>query len=199
MTRSDSDDFTRPAETMRERVGESRIRLWVLITANRWLIAGIITVASYLLLVFLVTVGPSSIQKFLTTDAAGGVFTSIIIATVTSVTLVLTISQLVLSNEIGPLGEQRQRMQNTTDFREDLEETGGIGTSPAEPSRFLQILIDLVETRAITLNEAVTESDTSDGHDDIAAYSDGIIEHSQTVRDDLEQAEFVRSSCFCPC
>lgn len=159
-----------PAETMRERVGESRIRLWVVITANRWLIAGIITVASYLLLVFLVTVGPSSIQKFLTTGAAGGVFTSIIIATVTSVTLVLTISQLVLSNEIGPLGEQRQRMQNTTDFREDLEETGRIGTSPAEPSRFLQILIDLVETRAITLNEAVTESDTSGGHDDIAAY-----------------------------
>ena len=190
MSRSNSDDFTRPAETMRERVGESRVRLWVLITTNRWLVAGIITAASYLLLVLLVTVGPGSIQKFLTTDAAGGVFTSIIIATVTSVTLVLTISQLVLSNEIGPLGEQRQRMQNTTDFREDLEEVGGIGTSPAEPSRFLQMLIALVETRANRLNEAVTEDSTPDELDDIVAYTDGIIGHSQTVRGDLERAEF---------
>ena len=141
---------------MRKRVGESRTRLWFLITANRWLITGIITIASYIFLVLLVTVGPGSVQKFLTTDAAGGVFTSIIIATVTSVTLVLTISELVLSSEIAPLGEQRQRMQNVTDFREDVEEAGRIGTSPSEPSRFLQTLIDLVETRATTLNKAVT-------------------------------------------
>lgn len=57
---------------MRERVGESRTRLWLLVTANRWLIAGIITVASFILLVLLVTVGPSSIQKFLMTNAVGG-------------------------------------------------------------------------------------------------------------------------------
>ena len=164
---------------MRERVGESRTRLWFLITANRWLITGIITVVSYILLVLLVTVGPSSIQKFLTTDAAGGVFTSVIIATVTSVTLILPISELVLSSEIAPLGEQRQRMQRATDFREDVEEVAGIGTSPSEPSRFLQTLIALVETRATTLNEAVTESTNLDGYDDIVTYSDGIIEHSQ--------------------
>lgn len=41
---------------MQECVSESRTRLWFLITANRWLIVGIITVVSYILLVFFVTV-----------------------------------------------------------------------------------------------------------------------------------------------
>lgn len=44
---------------MRECVNESRTRLWFLITANRWLIVGNITVASYILLVFFVTVAQS--------------------------------------------------------------------------------------------------------------------------------------------
>lgn len=175
---------------MRERVGESRITLWLLITANRWAIAGTITVGAFVLLLVFDAAGPTSIRKLTTGTTVSTVFGSIIIATVTSVTLVLTISQLVLSQEIGPLGEQRQRMQRATEFREDVEDTSNIGIAPADPSHFLQTLIDVVERRADTLNGAVTDGSDSNEFGDIVSYTDGVIEHSNEVRGDLEDAEF---------
>lgn len=186
---SDSDTFSRPPDTLRERIGESEFKLRILITANRWVITGLVLGGSYVLLLLLGTVGPHSIQNLLTTDAVGSVFSSIIIATVTSVTLVLSISQLVLSQEVGPLGSQRQQLRETNKFREDIEETADIGVSPSEPSQFLRVLIDLVNTRANELNAAVTESGHDD-FDDIIAYTDGIVEHGQEVHSDLQQAEF---------
>ena len=190
MAGPDADEFERPADTMRKRAGASRTKIWFLITGNRWLVAAVIAFLAFVLLTILVTVGPRSIEKFATTDAIGGAFSSLIIATVTTVTLVLTISQLVLSSEIGPLGEQRERMEGATDFREAIEDTAGIGTTPAEPSRFLQLLIDLAETRARSLEAEVTAGDTAREYDDVVAYTDGVVEHSQEVKRDLDGAEF---------
>lgn len=186
---SDSDEFSRPPDTLKERIGESELKLRLLITANRWGITALIVVGAYVLLLLLGAIGPSSLQGFLTTAAVESVFSSLIIATVTSVTLVLSISQLVLSQEVGPLGAQRQQLQETNKFREDIEETADIGVSPSEPSHFLRLLIDLVDTRANALNAAVTESNQTE-FDDISTYTEGIIEHGQEVREDLEQAEF---------
>lgn len=187
---SQQDGISRPADTMRERVGESRIRLWFLITANRWIVTVIISVVAYLLFILLKIVGPSSIQNLLTTSGVATVFSSIIIAVVTSVTLVLTISQLVLSQEVGPLTEQRQRMQGAIDFREDVRDLSAIPVSPSNPSRFLQTLIRIVDTHAQTLNETISDESDPDEFADLVEYLDGIIEHGQEVRAELDTAEF---------
>jgi hypothetical protein len=175
---------------MSERVGGNRIRLWILMTGNRWAVTGVISVLSYVLLLLFDLFGGSSIQKLVTTDAVTTAFSSVLIAIVTAVSLVLSISQFVFSQEIGPLGKQRNRMQSAVDFRSDVEETGNIGVSPSEPARFFQLLIGMVEARANRLNEAVTDGSDSDGSDEIVAYTDGIIDHSDEVSDDLEGAEF---------
>lgn len=187
---SQRDEVPRPADTMRERVGESRVRLWFLITANRWIVTGIISVAAYLLFILLKIVGPSSIQNLLTTTGVATVFSSIIIAVVTSVTLVLTISQLVLSQEVGPLAQQRQRMQGSIDFREDVEGLGDVPVSPANPARFLQTLIKIVNTNAQTLSETLSNESNPDEFADLVEYLDGIMEHGQDVRAELDTVEF---------
>jgi hypothetical protein len=46
-----------------------------------------------------------------------GLLTSII----TGVTFVLTLSQLFLSQEQGPVGDQRERMEGAMSFRKDVE------------------------------------------------------------------------------
>lgn len=184
---STSDEFSRPADTMRERIGEGHIKLWVVMTGNRWIVTGVILVASYILFLFLNLVGGGSTQKLVTTSAVTSAFGSFIIATVTAVTLVLSIGQFVLSQEIGPLGKQRQRMQTATDFRTDVEESGNVGVSPTRPATFLQTLIEIVEARANRLSESVSESSTPD---EITTYADGIIEHSETIAADLDGEEF---------
>lgn len=175
---------------MRERVGETRLKIWLLISANRWLVTGLILAGTYVSLLVLHVLGPTTSQKLTTTSGVASLFGSMVIAIVTSVTLVLSISQFVLAEEIGTLGEQRERMANEAEFREEIEEIAGIGVSPAEPSRFLRMLIQTADTRAKELNESVTEGSASEQLEEIAQYTDGIIEHSQTVTDDLAGAEF---------
>ncbi|PGF15425.1 hypothetical protein CP556_04290 [Natrinema sp. CBA1119] len=187
---SDPDAVSRPADTMRERVGETRVKIWFLISANRWLVTGVILASTYALLLLCHVFGPTTPQRFVTTGSVSSLFSSMIIATVTSVTLVLSVSQFVLAGEIGPLGQQRERMTNETEFREQVEDAAGIGVSPVEPSRFLRTLIETAETRAVTLNDAVTAGAGSAQHEEITAFTDGLVEHSKMVSNDLRDADF---------
>ncbi len=187
---SDTETISRPADTMRERVGETRVKIWFLISANRWFVTGIILLIAYLVLLFVHVVGPTSSQKLVTTSGIGSLFGSMVIAIVTSVTLVLSISQFVLAEEIGPLGQQRERMSNETEFREEVEKAAGIGVSPAEPSRFLRTLIEMADTHARGLSNAISESDNPEQFEEVAEYADGLVAHSQKISDELENAKF---------
>lgn len=186
-TTDDPNGVTRPADTMRERVGESRAKIWFLITANRWLVTAFFLLLAYVTLVVLHVFGPSSVRKLVTTSAVTSLFSSVIIALITSITLVLSISQFVLSEEIDTLGTQREQMRNVTEFRTDVEERTGIVASPAEPSRFLRVLIESADQRARRLKETVTDGDDLQ---EIASYADGLLEHSQSITDELKGTDF---------
>ncbi|WP_337652743.1 hypothetical protein [Halomontanus rarus] len=95
-----------------------------------------------------------------------------------------------LAEEIGPLGQQRERMSNETEFREEVEKAAGIGVSPAEPSRFLRTLIEMADTHARGLSNAISESDNPEQFEEVAEYADGLVAHSQKISDELENAKF---------
>ncbi|MFD1514498.1 hypothetical protein [Halomarina rubra] len=175
---------------MRERVGESRLKIWFLITANRLFVTTVFLLLAYIPLLLLQVFGPSSIRRLVTTAATTSLFGSVVIALVTSITLVLSIAQFVLSQEIGPLGEQRERMSNETEFREQVEDTAGIDVAPAEPSRFLRTLIEAADERTRALRDTVTEGPNADELKEIESFTDGLIEHSQVVSDDLTDTDF---------
>ena len=95
---AEDDGVDAPADTMRERVGASKLQMWVLVDGRRWAVTTLVVAATFVLLLLAFEVlGPSDFGKLTATDAVGSTFTSIIIAVVTSVTLVLTVAQLVLS------------------------------------------------------------------------------------------------------
>ena len=171
---------------MRERAGESRLKIWFLISANRWLVTAIFSIGAYLPLLGLYLVGPSAARRLVSTSGISSLFGSIVIALVTSITLVLSIAQFVLSQEIGPLGEQETRMENETQFRNDVESAAGIEVSPAEPSRFLRTLIETADSQARTLRRAVD----GEGLPEIERYAEGLLEHSQTVSEELVGTDF---------
>lgn len=117
----DDGDLSPPANTRRERSDESRVQFWLLITGNRRAVVALILLGTFLLPVGLAVVGPSSMRKFLGTDAIGTLLSSTIIAVVTAVTFVLTASQIVLSQELGTIGDVRERMDEEITVRRDLE------------------------------------------------------------------------------
>ena len=184
------DEIRMPAETMRERVGESRAKIWVLVEANRWVVTVGLLGLLFALLVALEAIGPSNLSKLVETDAIGAAFTSIIIAVVTSVTLVLTVAQLVLSQEIGSLGEKREQLGDEIEFRQTVGDAGGVDVTAAEPAAFLQQLVDLAADRAADLKREVRNSSSDADLSPVEEYAERIIDHSESVRGDLKGAEF---------
>ena len=178
--------------TLRERVGTRRDRLclWISLNVNRWVLTGILTVGLFIFLLILGVIDATPVRA---TIRAGGtpntIFRAYIGALITGVTLVVTIDQLVLSQETGPLGDQRQRMSGAMDFREAVKEVFGT-TSPPEPNAFLQGLVDAANDRATTLDERISDSGNDDLRDDVEQFVESVVGNAEVVSDELDAAQF---------
>lgn len=186
----DTDIDVSTANTMRERAGESRVKIWLLLAANRWYVTAVLALAVFVLFVALVTVlPPALIPQLRSGDTIETMFSTMIGAIITGVTLVVTIGQLVLSQENGPLGEQRDRMENSMDFRDYAEELIG-APSPADPSAFLRNLVDVAEQRADAVRDGLSDIDSDQLQWEVDEFTESLIGNSEMVRDQLEDATF---------
>jgi hypothetical protein len=178
------------ANTMRERSGETRLKVWFFLAGHRLAVTSLLG-----LLIFGVFVlGGTYFYQFLLTDAQTAdtietLFSTMISAIITGVTLVLTISQIVISQENGPLGDQRERMSNTMDFRDYTEELTGSPT-PADPSAFLRVLILESKDRAEGLRESIADNDNDDLRGEVDEFTNSLIENADTVSGRLDGETF---------
>lgn len=187
---SESDSLDIPPNTVWERADESPLRVRFLISLNRWIVVALFSLLGYLMLVALAVAGPSTVDPMITGSALGSVFSSIIIAVVTSVTLVLTVAQLVLSEQIEELKDQEENLRGEIDFREEVEELRGIGVSPVKPNEFFRLLLAMVEDRAQGLADAVEDDGRTEEFREVVTYAEAVIDDSQSSSDDLRDAEF---------
>ena len=176
--------------TMRERISASRWRFWLLLGANRWLLAGILGACVFFAFVVLGVLDFPTLRTTMeTTDPVDTIFQGLVGAIVTGTTLVVSINQLVLSQEIGPLGEQRARMDTAMDFRQNTDELFG-SISPAKPSLFLQQIIETARDRAAAMKSAVDDSENTEMRENVGTYVDDLVENAETAIDELDEATF---------
>ncbi|WP_115864131.1 hypothetical protein [Halorussus litoreus] len=178
------------ADTMRERADESRVKLWLLLGANRLLLAAVLTVSLFVSFVVGVAVlSPPFAQQVASGDVIETLFSTMITVIVTGTTLVVTIGQLVLTQENGPLGDQRKRMSNTMDVRDFTEELIG-SPSPAEPAEFLSEILGVTAERAQNLREEVDDSRDDALREEVDAFVESVVGNAETVREQLDGAQF---------
>lgn len=185
-----SEDEISTANTMRERANESRLKLWLLLGANRLQVTALLAVLFFVAFIIAGTLLYPPLQsKIATTDTIETMFSSMIGAVITGVTLVVTISQLVISQENGPLGDQRQRMSDSMDFRTYAKDVTG-ETIPADPSAFLRVLVDVTQSRANELNESIAGSGLNDLHEEMDEFNESVTGNAETVKEQLDGAKF---------
>ncbi|MFC4552994.1 MULTISPECIES: hypothetical protein [Halorussus] len=178
------------ANTLRERAGESRLKLWLLLKTSRLVVTGVLAAAVFVAFVVAGALMPSSFRSIIASSAVlDYIFSTMLGAVITGTTLVVTINQLVLSQETGPLGDQRKRMSDAMDFRTYAGELMG-ETTPSDPSAFLQGIVGVSEDRANHLREVMADSDDEDLRDEVEEFTDSLIGNAQTVKDQLDGAEF---------
>ena len=186
-------DGAAPSDTMRGRAGESRWKIWFLMNANRWLVAAVIGGLFFCGLLALGYADLAPIRRVISQyNALWWLFSPFINSIVTGVTLVVTFNQLVLSQELGPLGDQRSRMKGSLDFRDDVEQYIDDDISPPDPSSFLRALLDGLQTHANRLRDSVSSDLDAEARESVEEYVDGLTENAQEVGEGLEDAQFGR-------
>jgi hypothetical protein len=175
---------------MRERVDGSG-RIWVLLRMNRWALAVAILVAVFVALVGLGQIGLSPLRVVVAKqNGIHWIFSAFIGAIITGTSIVVTINQLVLSQELGAIGDQRERMSESIEFRQDIEDSIDRPTSPPEPASFLVMLIDGVDDRANRLQNKMEDERDEELRDKIDSYVDDLSDNAQEVKENMEDAQF---------
>lgn len=180
-----------PGNTLQERVGDRRtkIRLYILLNANRRWLAFILAFGMFVSLVILGAYAVPVFRDFMEGYAPTRyVFQAFIGALITGVTLVVTISLNVLAQEFGPLGDQRDRMSGSMGFRADVEDIFD-ASSPPEPNDFLRALVENTTEKADALRDAASD-ENEDFAEAVDQLTDDINDNASVVSDELENRNF---------
>ncbi|MFB6123369.1 MAG: hypothetical protein ABEJ78_07925 [Haloferacaceae archaeon] len=179
------------ADTMRGRAPGSRTKFWLLLYVERRYLTAALAGATFLVLLGLGYLDPVGLRNAVAaSDPVETLFQALVTAIVTGVTLVVTITQLVLSQELGAVDDQRERMEGALEFRRDVEESLDAPISPPEPAGFLRAILDVAEKRADTLADAVAESRDDDLRRRVDDYVDALTENADRVSAGLDDAQF---------
>ena len=187
---ADGDGGRRPDDTMRARGVDSRRKYQLLVETNRWILTGGVVA------VFLVgTLATAAVVPNRAVVAAGDpvetLFQALVTATITGVTLVVSINSLVLSQELGPLGDQKNRMEGSMSFRREVESELEVDAAATAPSVFLGDLVAAAETRSAALADAVaTAEDAGVDTGSAGEYAAELRQHAAAVGNDLSGRQF---------
>lgn len=184
---SDSEE-SKPSDRMRERVPRSSRWFWFVLDADRRAVAGGLLALLFVSLVVGGTLLPTPAFALLTDgDPHETLFNALVGSVITGVTLVLTLSQLVLSQELGAVGDQRDRMEGAMEFRVDAADAAGMDVAPSEPSAFLRGLVAASQEQANALADAAPDGEAGDAVD---GYVDNLTENAEAVTEQLDGAQF---------
>jgi len=146
------------AETMAERGDGDTALAYLLLEADRRLVTAGLLVGLLAALLLVAAAVPGAAEAIRTGDPVETLFQALVGSTVTGVTLVLTLNQLVLSQELGAVGDQRERMAGAMEFRADVTEHLADPVAPAAPSAFLRAMVAATGDQADRLLDAVDET-----------------------------------------
>ncbi|MGM0405905.1 MAG: hypothetical protein ACQEQM_07180 [Thermoplasmatota archaeon] len=183
-------DGEAPSNLLRERAKQSRFKLWFFLEADRWLVTAIlllIVFVTFLLVGYLYSPAEGVIR---TSDSVDTLFQALLTATITVATLVLTLNQLVLSQEFGAVGDQRERMKKAMDFRQDVADVIQAPVSPSRPAQFLRALVQISKKRAQDLKGAIVDTNKEELKEEIEDLTESLIGNADQVADGLDDAQF---------
>ncbi|MGM0371410.1 MAG: hypothetical protein ACQEQJ_02760 [Halobacteriota archaeon] len=166
------------------------MKLWFLLEADRWFVTGIFLAIVFVTLVTVGYVHPTAESAIRTSDSVDTLFQALLTATITVVTLVLTLNQLVLSQELGAVKDQRERMEGAMAFREDVADVIQAPVSPSQPAQFLRALVEVAGVRAQDLSDSVSKVTDEEIRAAVEDLTDSLIGNADRVSAELDGAEF---------
>ena len=168
-----------------------RARRWFQLDANRLHVAGLLLVASFVVIVLVGEFAPVPVRSFLTNGISpGAVLVELLKTIVSVVVIVLSINQLVLSPGLGPVGDQRERYDQSVELRRRVEAHTGTVASPSSPALFLGVLVDAIVDQAARLEEVTADVGDPELRAKTGAFADDVTDDGTAVASRLSAGRF---------
>lgn len=139
----DTDRFHRP-----------RPKRWLLLEGNRYSVTSGLLFGVFTTILAVGTIWPFQMRQLLTeTDAVQTLLNTMLGGIILLVSIVASISAIVLSYDITSLDAQEERLEAAMRFRRDVGELTPRRGNPTDPSSFLRVMSEVIESRAKELEE----------------------------------------------
>ena len=158
----------------------ARLKTWFLLDGPRKVVAGITALS---LLLFFLAVSVSRFDPLGDLEPLYYVLGGLIGGNLTIITVVVSINQLLLSQEMGTPSELRSEIDGILDYRREIEEFTG-EVPPVEPLGFLRLLLETTRQRAQHLG-GLSVSETSE---DVSGELDSVVTR---VTDQMDRVDSV--------
>ncbi len=169
---------------IRQYFGNTRLIWWFVYGGDRLAVMAGLLVAAFIVYFVLGVLNvfflPGNRLMWLLSGLVGGLLSL--------VTLVLTVNQLVLSQQFGSVGELYDRLEQMIDFRELVEGTTGTTVTPVQPDEFIAVLLTALSDRTQELGEDVSECDEQLS-DEIDQYTTDLTEQTNQIHGQVEDLD----------
>lgn len=173
-------------EDLARRTG-SRNRLveWILVDGNRLLLT---FAASVVVLLTTLVSYQLGIIAFTNGDSVTRMASGMIAGSFSLVTIVVSVNQLILSQEFALAGEFRDRFEEVLEFRQDVEDAANVSVTPAAPARLLELLSKDIRTQANALGTSVAGHNDVEFRNRVTQFAQGIERRTERLDATLEDS-----------
>jgi len=113
-----------------------------------------------------------------------------IAGTFSLVTLVVSVNQLILSQEFSAAGKARERLDAVIEFRQAVADDAAVPASPASPTRVLELIVESIHHDATGLADAVATHDDDELRETVVRYTNSVQERTDRIEDRIENSKF---------
>ncbi|MFP8956683.1 hypothetical protein ACLI4Y_08135 [Natrialbaceae archaeon A-CW3] len=166
----------------------AQFRDWFLIDANRLFLALCLSAGVFILFFSLDSFG---LIAFTNDDSVTRLAGGMVAGTFSLVTIVVSINQLILSQEFSSAGRVSDRLKEVTSFRSDVADVIDAPLAPGSPSELLESLADRIQQRTDSLKDHTSDSDIdTDARTDLERYIRAVDASAEHVDEILSSATF---------
>lgn len=154
---------------------ESRIKSWILVRGDRLHVTGLLLAVVFTTLFLLNFSNTTAMMNLFTeTGTLTTLFNTFLGGIILLVSIVVSINSIVVTQEIASLGTQQERIQQSHEFREQLQELTGDYEHAMNPAGFLNAFLQAVSVCSERLDKAASKQEHEQFAEKLQSYVDNI-------------------------
>jgi hypothetical protein len=166
-----------------------RVRQWVWLEGSRLVLTALVLAGVFLLLgpvshLFIPETANALTEANVTTPLLSTLLSGVFLL----VSIVVSINALFVTREQVPLGQQSERLDAVSQFRDELSALVGETVTPADPARLVQSITGTVVTNLQTVRERMDDRDT-EAIAEIERLLDDVATETSRVNERMHAAE----------